>query len=179
MLKKIKIGIVKKQDILENPVKSIYLGLGSNLGNKRRNIEKAKSELYRNNIEIIKSSSYYESLSWPNTSHPKFFNIVVEIKSNLNPISLLKTCKKIELCFGRRKPSKNSPRKCDIDIIDYNSTQFTNGIILPHPRMHKRSFVLLPLFQLNKEWMHPILKINIKTLIKSLPIKDITSIKQI
>jgi len=64
--------------MLENRVKSVYLGIGSNLGNKKRNIEKAKFELIQNNIWIEKSSNYYETLSWPNPKKPKFLNIVLK-----------------------------------------------------------------------------------------------------
>ena len=86
-VKKIEIGIVIKQDILENQVRSIYLGIGSNLGNRKKNIEKAKFQLIKNNIKILKSSSYYESLSWPDPKKPKFLNIVLEIFTNQNPIN--------------------------------------------------------------------------------------------
>ena len=79
---------------------------------------------------------------------------------------------------GDKKRSKNSPRECDIDIIDYNQKVFNKEIILPHPRMFKRNFVLLPLFEINKNWIHPKLKHHIKRLILSLPNRDITSIKQ-
>ena len=168
-----------KQDILENQVKSIYLGVGSNLGNRRNNIEKAKFKLIQNNIKILKSSSYFESLSWPNPTKPKFYNIVLEIFTILEPNTLFKLCKKIEIDIGRKKRSKNSPRECDIDILDYNCKKINNRIILPHPRLHKRNFVLLPLFQLNKAWKHPVLKYDIKSLILSLPNRDIRSIKQI
>ena len=109
-----------KQDILENQVNIIYLGIGSNLGNKKLNIEKAKFELIQNNINILKSSSFYKSLSWPNTKNPKFLNIVIKVNTNLNPIELLEKCKKIETYLGRKKSPKNSPRVCDIDILDYN-----------------------------------------------------------
>jgi len=170
---------VKKIDISENQVKSIYLGIGSNLGNKRKNIEKAKYQLIQNNINLLSSSNYYESLSWPNPKHPKFLNIVLKISTNLKPIELLKRCKDIEIYFGRKKSIKNSPRVIDIDIIDYANKEFKNGIILPHPRMHKRSFVLFPLFELNKDWVHPVFKQNIRKLILSLTNRDIRSIKQI
>ena len=80
----------------EDPVNSIYLGIGSNLGNKRRNIERAKFNLFMNNIKILRCSSYYESLSWPNPNNPKFLNIVLEIKTNFGPLELFKKCKKIE-----------------------------------------------------------------------------------
>jgi 2-amino-4-hydroxy-6-hydroxymethyldihydropteridine diphosphokinase len=178
-LKKIEIGTVIKQDTSENQVKSIYLGIGSNLGDKKKNIEKAKFELIKENIKIIKSSNYYESLSWPNPNNPKFLNIVLQIETNLTPYNLMKKCKEIEINLGRVKSIKNSPRICDIDIIDYNKVIEKSNIILPHPRMHSRNFVLLPLFEINKDWKHPILKLHIKNLILSLPNRDIRSIKQI
>ena len=168
-----------KQDTSENQAKSIYLGIGSNLGDKKKNIEKAKFELIKENIKIIKSSNYYESLSWPNPNNPKFLNIVLLIETNLTPLNLMKKCKEIEINLGRVKSTKNSPRICDIDIIDYNKVIEKSNIILPHPRMHSRNFVLLPLFEINKDWKHPILKLHIKNLILSLPNRDIRSIKQI
>ena len=74
---------------------------------------------------------------------------------------------------------KNSPRVCDIDIIDFKNQRVENDLILPHPRMHNRNFVLLPLFEIDKDWKHPVLKLNIKKLISSLSNSDIRSIKQI
>ena len=168
-----------KQDISENQVKFIYLGIGSNLGNKRNNIEKAKFKLAQNNIKILQSSSFYESLSWPNPNNPKFLNIVLKISTNFTLPELLKKCKEIEKNIGRKKSTINSPRECDIDIIDYENKIINDKIILPHPRMHTRNFVLLPLFELNKDWKHPVSKHNIKTLIFLLPNRDIRSIKQI
>ena len=163
----------------EDPVNSIYLGIGSNLGNKRRNIERTKFNLVMNNIKILKCSSYYESLSWPNTNNPKFINIVLEIDTDLTPFELIKKCKEIEKKLGRKKLPKNSPRECDIDIIDFRNKKSSGDLILPHPRMDTRNFVLLPLFEINKDWKHPILKVNIRKLISSLSNSDIRSIKQI
>ena len=162
----------------ENLVRSIYLGIGSNLGNKKSNIEKVKSKLIQHNINIKRSSFYYESLSWPNTKNPKFLNIVVEICTNLTPTKLLKKCKEIEVNLGRKKSAKNSPRICDIDIIDYMSIKKNDELILPHPRMHTRNFVLIPLFELDKKWIHPVSKYHIKRLILSLSNRDIRTIKQ-
>ena len=106
-------------------------------------------------------------------------NIVLEVVSNLNPSNLIKLCKNIEKQLGRKKTLRNSPRECDIDIIDFGNSNVKSEVILPHPRMHTRNFVLFPLFELNKNWRHPILKDNIKKLINTLPKKDIRSIKQI
>ena len=168
-----------KRDISENPAKVIYLGIGSNLGSRIFNIEKAKSLLLKNNINFISISSYYETPSWPNPKNPKFFNIVLKIKTALKPIELLNLCKSIEVKLGRKKSPKNSPRECDIDIIDFNGLILQGKLILPHKMAHKRNFVLFPLFEIAKEWVHPIKKVNIKKLILSLPESDIRSIKQI
>ena len=177
--KKQETGIVTKQDMSENRVKIVYLGLGSNLGNRLKNIELAKIRLSEKGIFIIKSSSFYETLSWPNPDMPKYINIVLEIKTKLTPANLMKICKKIEISLGRKKAPKNSPRECDIDILDFDQKIENNSIYLPHPRMHNRNFVLFPLFEINKNWKHPRLKHHIKTLISALSKKDITSIKQI
>ena len=168
-----------RQDISENQVKTIYLAIGSNLGDRKLNIEITKSELIENDIEIIRSSNYYESLSWPNPKNPKYLNIVMKIKTTLKPFELLKKCKEIEVKLGRKIKTINSPRECDIDIIDYNEMILKGKVILPHPRMHTRNFVLLPFFEINKDWVHPITKRSIKSLILSLSNRDITSIKQI
>ena len=168
-----------KQDILENQVRSVYIGIGSNLGNKKSNIEKAKYKLFQKNIWILKSSSYYESLSWPDPKKPKFLNIVLKASTHLSPSELLKKGKEIEVDLGRKKTAINSPRKCDIDIIDYAGIKSIKKLILPHPRMHSRNFVLVPLFEIDKNWKHPISKFHIKKLIYSLSNKDITSIKKI
>ena len=163
----------------EDLVNSIYLGIGSNLGNKFRNIEKTKFNLIMSNIKILKCSSYYESLSWPNKNNPKFINIVLEIDTDFTPEDLIKKCKEIEKKLGRKKLPKNSPRECDIDILDFRNKKTVGDVILPHPRMDTRNFVLLPLFEINKNWIHPILKVNIRKLIYSLSDSDIRSIKQI
>ena len=168
-----------KLDTLENQVKTIYLGIGSNLGNRIINIEKAKLYLFQNNINFVSVSSYYETFSWPNPKNPKFINIVLKIKSSLNPTKLMNLCQSIEVKLGRKKSPKNSPRECDIDIIDFNGLILSDKLNLPHKLMHKRNFVLFPLFEIEKQWVHPIKKINIKKLILSLPDNDIRSIKQI
>ena len=168
-----------KQDTFENRAKIVFLAVGSNLGNRFRNIELTKIALSQNRIKILKSSSYYESFAWPNIKHPKFLNIVLKIKTNINPVNLLNLCKKIENSLGRLKTKRNSPRTCDIDILDYDEKNHKIGIDLPHPRMHKRNFVLIPLFEISKDWVHPKSKDHIKTLISKLSNKDITSIKQI
>ena len=168
-----------KPDTSENQVKTIYLGIGSNLGNRIENIEKAKSLLLDNNINFLSVSSYYETPSWPNIKNPRFINIVLKVQCLLNPYKLLNLCKSIEIKLGRRKAPKNAPRECDIDIIDFDGLILKEQINLPHKMMHLRNFVLIPLFEIEKTWIHPIKRINIKKLIFTLPNKDIRSIKQI
>ena len=173
---------MKKQDTSENLANQAYLAIGSNLGNKISNIEITKFELEKYKIKIIKSSSNYISESWPDASMPNYINIVIKIKTSLEPLELLKTCNLIELKLGRVRLKKNAPRTCDIDIIDYDKkilNEKNSQLILPHPRMSKRNFVLLPLFEVDKSWKHPKSKINIVNLINSLPVKDLRSIKQI
>ena len=173
---------MKKQDILENQVKKSYLALGSNLGNKINNIHIALSELEKNSIRVTNVSSYYFSKSWPNPLMPSFINIVIKIETILTPLELLKICNFIELKLGRVRSKKNDPRTCDIDIIDYDKKVLNinkHKLIVPHPRMTERNFVLLPLFEIARGWIHPKSKISIVNLINSLPIKDLRSIKQI
>ena len=173
---------MKKQDTLENQAKHSYLAIGSNLGNKITNIHKAKFELEKNKIKITKVSSHYLSKSWPNPLMPSFINIVIEIETILTPLELLKICNNIELKLGRVRLKKNDPRTCDIDIIDYDKKILninSNKLTTPHPKMTKRNFVLLPLFEIDRGWKHPESKINIVNLINSLSIKDLRSIKQI
>ena len=173
---------MKKQDILENPAKSVYLAIGSNLGNKINNIEIAKIEIEKYKIKILKLSSNYISESWPDPTKPNYINIVIKVRTNLAATVLLKVCNSIEAQMGRVRTKLNEPRVCDIDIIDYNSeilNKKDKQLILPHPRLTIRNFVLLPLFEIEKSWKHPKSKINIVNLINSLPVEDLRSIKQI
>ena len=139
---------MKKRDILENQAKIVYLGIGSNLGDRKKNIEIAKSYLSENNLYFLSVSSFYETPSWPDPKNPKFLNIVIKAKFYFDPETLLKTCKNIEILLGREKGKKNDPRVCDIDIIDFNKKvlKVKNKLTLPHKLMHKRNFVLIPFF---------------------------------
>ena len=149
-----------KQDISENQVNTVYLGIGSNLGNKKINIEKAKYLIENFHMKIIKSSSYYETPSWPDHNHPVYYNIVLKVKTILSPAKMFIKIKMIEKSLGRIKSKKNNPRTCDIDILDFNgeilNLRIINNIIdIPHPRLCERNFVLMPLFEINKKWKHP------------------------
>ena len=130
----------------------------------------------------MKSSNFYRTKSWPNNKFPEYLNIILLINTNLSLKKLFRKIKIIEKSLGRLEKPKNYPRVCDIDIIDFNnnceSTSFLNQkIVVPHISMHKRNFVLIPLFEINKKWIHPKFKKNIVNLISSLSINDLSSIK--
>ena len=104
--KRVEIGTVKRQDILENQAKIVYLGIGSNLGDRKKNIEIAKSHLSENNLDFLSISSFYETPSWPNPKHPKFLNIMIKANFYSNPENLLNICKSVEILLGRKKSKK-------------------------------------------------------------------------
>ena len=173
---------MKRQDILENQVNYAYLALGSNLGKKIKNLEFAKYKLTKIGINIVKSSSFYITKSWPYTKFPEFVNSVIFIKTTLLLPDLFIQIKLIEKSLGRTKSPKNYPRICDIDIIDFNgkslSTKFNSQKIdIPHLNMHKRNFVLMPLYEINQNWVHPKSKKNIVKLLSALPSNNLRSIK--
>ena len=172
---------MKNQDILENQAKIVYLGLGSNLGNRLNNLEKTKLYLQSKNLKILKVSSFYETLSWPNKKFPKYLNIVIKIKTKFDLKELFNFIKIVEKKIGRKKDIKNHPRVCDIDILDYDQkTFFINDyktkIVVPHERMSERNFVLIPLYEINKNWFHPKLRVNIVNLVSKLANDNLTSI---
>ena len=173
---------MKKQDISENQAKVIFLALGSNVGNRKKNLEKAKYLLSSNKVDIIKVSSYYETESWPNKNFPKYLNIVIKGRTILNPEKIFKLAKSIEKQIGRKKTKKNYPRICDIDILDYNQKSIflnvdNNNLSIPHPRMHDRNFVLLPLFEVEKNWFHPIKKVKISRLLTNINNNNLRNVK--
>ena len=173
-----------KQDTLENRAKLVYLGIGSNLGNKKINIEKTKFEIEKNGIKIESCSSFYETDSWPNNKFPKYFNIVLKAKTFFKPQDLLKKIKEIEILVGRKISLKNYPRICDIDIIDYDQKNFkinnkNQKLIIPHQKLHERNFVLLPLYEIAKNWIHPKKNKKISELLRDLDVNNLRSIKQL
>ena len=173
---------MKKPDTSKNQVKTVYLAIGSNLGDRLENLNIAKFKLQSNGIDIFKCSSNYESLSWPNPKYPKFINIVIKVKTYLSEKKLLLLCNKIENELGRFRVNKNEPRTCDIDLIDFNGKILSSkNLTIPHPRAHLRNFVLFPINEISPTWIHPILNKRIDFLIKKLSFKlrnEITIIKE-
>ncbi len=173
---------MKKQDTLENQVNLVYLAFGSNLGDRKNNLNKALRLLKKDNIIIKKISRLYRSKSWPNVNFPEFINFVVFIETRLNLKKLFTKIKSIESRVGRIKSKRNFPRVCDIDIIDFNGQIIqkkigNNKINVPHERMHSRNFVLLPLFEINKDWFHPKLCKNIVFLLSNLSSEQLLGVK--
>ena len=165
----------------------IILAIGSNLpskfGNRFKNIELVIKNLEEKDIEVINKSSFYETPSYPDKNNPKFINVVIEVKTKLSPVKLASNLILIEKIYGRTRNKKNDPRTCDIDIIDYDKkivkSTINQNLIIPHPKMHKRNFVLVPLFDVSKTWIHPVKKTSIKELVDLLTTKDLRAIKLI
>ena len=161
----------------------IHLNIGSNLeskfGDRFENISTAINLLSKSKVQIKKISDFYKTPSYPDKKLPYFINIGLTASYKNDETQLLKIIKQIENKIGRNKSKKNDPRVCDIDIIDYNGYVLKGRLNLPHIMMHKRNFVLFPLHDIEKNWIHPITKKNINKLILSLPVNEIRSIKQI
>jgi len=124
-----------------------YLGLGSNLGNRRKNIKKALGYLAKTKgIKTEKVSRIYETEPVGGPAQNKFLNAAVKIRTSLSPQLLLNTIKKIEKDLGRKRSIRWAPREIDLDILLYaNKIIRRRGLIIPHPRMFERDFVLKPL----------------------------------
>lgn len=141
-----------------------YLGLGSNLGNKQNYITNAIkyiSEL--ENVEIKKTSSIITTKPYGKIDQPDFLNCVVELNTNILPEELLKKCLNIENQLGRSRKGKWGPRTIDIDMLFYeDKIMNTKLLVLPHPELHKREFVLISLSELCPDLIHPIINKKIK-----------------
>ncbi len=141
-----------------------FIGLGSNLGDRRKNIESTIEELKRSNlVEIIKISSLYETEPLGGPPQDKFLNGVVEIETELPPHALLELLKAVEKKLGRNYFGLRwGPREIDLDILLYGDLIIDESDLkVPHPSMQLRHFVLEPLCEIAPEAIHPILKKSI------------------
>ena len=143
----------------------VYLGIGSNIGNRIDNCATAISFLEENGLTITKRSEMYETMPWGVKDQPEFINMAVEVETDISPPELLSLIKKIEGDMGRQPAVKWGPRVIDIDILLYGNERVSGaGLTIPHPLMHERDFVLRPLSEIAPDVMHPVLNKTIKEL---------------
>lgn len=147
-----------------------YIGLGSNLGKKKKNILEAINYLrIQDKITFIKSSKVIETKPFGNIDQPNFLNCVVWVESEINPNDMLNICLKIEQKMGRKRTIKWGPRIIDLDILICDGKIVNErNLIIPHPELHKRKFVLASLNELCPEYIHPIINKKIKNIYKEL-----------
>ena len=127
---------------------TVYLGLGSNQGDRLNNLIEALKRL-KNSANITKCSSIFETEPKYDDQQPKFLNMACELKSNLNVLELFKTAKRIEVEIGRTPTHRNGPRLIDIDLLFAPDQEHSDEVLqLPHLRMHERAFVLVPLAEI-------------------------------
>ncbi len=143
---------------------NVFIGLGSNLGNRKENITKAIEKLSKTSgIELVKQSSLIETEPYGKLDQPDFLNCVILVKTDINPEHLLEICNKIENDLGRIRKEKWGPRTIDLDILfidDY--VIHTPDLVVPHPEVHLREFVLTSLNEIAPDFVHPVLNKTIK-----------------
>ena len=146
---------------------SAYLGLGSNLGNRLAFLRGARDALInRPELELIQASAVYETeaVGGP-PDNPPFLNAVLQVRTSLTPRQLLATCLEIEDEFGRSRPVRWAPRTIDIDILLFADQIISEeDLMIPHPRLQERAFVLAPLIEIAPDLKHPLLEQSITAL---------------
>ncbi len=142
-----------------------YLSLGSNLGERRDNLLHALDALEKSGVKVVRASSIYSAQPIGNTAQPWFYNQVIEVDTALSPCGLLALAKKVERNLGRLSSGKNLPRTIDIDILLAGEQIIDSpGLIIPHPRMAGRNFVLIPLKEIAPQAVHPVLEVDVEEL---------------
>lgn len=148
-------------------MKKIYLALGTNLGDRLANLRDAINALAPD-VTVLRESTIYETPPWGFTDQPAFLNMVVEAETSLNPRALLDLLKKREKALGRVKNFRYGPRHIDLDILFYGDEIYEDERLqIPHPRLHERAFVLVPLSDLAPELIHPVLGKDVKSLLSA------------
>ena len=146
----------------------VFLLTGGNLEDRMQNLQKAGSLIEECVGQILRKSSVYETAAWGNTAQPSFLNQVIEISTLLPAEKVLSTILEIEQKLGRIRREKMGPRMIDIDILYFNhSIFFSTNLIIPHPQLHNRRFVLVPLAEIAPEFVHPILQKNSQQLLQA------------
>ncbi|MCG8508415.1 MAG: 2-amino-4-hydroxy-6-hydroxymethyldihydropteridine diphosphokinase [Rhodospirillales bacterium] len=158
----------------------IFIGIGSNLGGQRgdsprQNCHQAVAALNAAGIEVTQRSRWYRTAPVPMSDQPWYVNGVVAAEpSHAGPAAVLDLLHHIEVEFGRFRTVPNAPRTLDLDLLDFEGqvSPGSDGVILPHPRMHERAFVLRPLSEIAPDWCHPISNASVFDLIAQLPVEQ-------
>ena len=155
----------------------VYIGIGSNEGDRLNNIKKSISFISQlEDCEVEAVSSLYETSPFGNLNQQNFFNAVLKISTSLNPIQLFHKLKEIEQKLGRVQHEKWGPRKIDLDILFYNDLIFSDEIItLPHKGIIYRDFVMIPLIEINPGIIHPVFNKKVSEFISGLASTNIIS----
>jgi 2-amino-4-hydroxy-6-hydroxymethyldihydropteridine diphosphokinase len=144
----------------------IFLLMGTNQGEKMKNLEEARVAIGKLPAQIARVSEIYQTAAWGKTDQEDFYNQVIEIATPLDPFTLLKQIKKIEATLGRVITEKWGPRIIDIDILFYNGIAISHpDLAIPHPGIPNRRFTLVPLNEVAPDFVHPISKKKIGTLL--------------
>ncbi|WP_318506351.1 2-amino-4-hydroxy-6-hydroxymethyldihydropteridine diphosphokinase [Bacillus sp. T3] len=151
-----------------------FLALGSNLGDRLDHLKQAILLLENEpEIEVVNSSSIYETDPVGYEEQGPFLNMVVQVSTGLSPAELLKLCLKIENILGRKREIFWGPRTLDLDILLYNQENIeTEDLKVPHPRMHQRAFVMIPLLEINKNIHVPKIEKPMTLWVENLPDKE-------
>ena len=151
-------------------MRTAYLLIGGNLGNRKENLSKAVLLINEQCGSLTRSSSIYETEAWGKTDQPSFLNQALEISTSLNARQLMRKVLKIEEEMGRVRKEKLGPRIIDIDILLFeNEIHDLRFLKIPHPEMQNRRFVLVPLAEINSNLQHPVLKKTIAELLEECP----------
>lgn len=147
----------------------VYIGIGSNLGDKKHNCEAAVNRMLHEGIQVQKISKPYCTKPWGVKNQPDFVNTAVEAETDLSPELLLSALKKIESEMGRHENMRWGPRIIDLDILFYDDRIISlPDLVIPHPLLHKREFALLPLLEIAADLFHPVLNKSIRQLVNNL-----------
>ena len=151
--------------ILKENLHTAYIALGSNLGDKEENLRRALELLEEHGVEVVKVSTFICTEPYGVTDQPQFLNAVCQVRTSLEPVALLHTLLGIEQEMGRVRLRHWGERNIDLDLLLYEDVVMdTPELKLPHPDMQNRDFVLLPLFEIAPELIHPVLRKNIREL---------------
>ena len=143
----------------------VAVSLGSNKGNRYKNLWTSLDLLVSENFDSFKISSIYKTDPVDDEDQPYFYNAVISFETSLSPFDLLSILKQVEVRIGKEKERAKGPRRIDIDILFYDNITFKNeNLIIPHPSIQKRLFVLKPLMEIMPFYIHPSLKKSIREL---------------